>query len=72
MRGCQMVYFQTKNPNLGKLWKALEWEMLVYFMPNWYILCPIGIFYAQLAYFMPNWHILCPIGIFYGHLVILL
>jgi hypothetical protein len=23
-QGCQMVYFQTKNPNLGKFWSALE------------------------------------------------
>jgi hypothetical protein len=22
--GCQMVYFQTKNPNLGKFWSALQ------------------------------------------------
>jgi hypothetical protein len=22
-RGCQMVYFQTKNPYLGKFWRAL-------------------------------------------------
>jgi hypothetical protein len=29
-QGCQMVCFQTKNPNLGKFWRALEWEMLVY------------------------------------------
>jgi hypothetical protein len=23
-QGCQMVYFQTKNPDLGKFWRALE------------------------------------------------
>jgi hypothetical protein len=22
-QGCQMVYFQSKNPNLGKFWRAL-------------------------------------------------
>jgi hypothetical protein len=22
-QGCQMVSFQTKNPNLGKFWRAL-------------------------------------------------
>jgi hypothetical protein len=27
-QGCQMVYFQTKNPNLGKIWRALGWKML--------------------------------------------
>jgi hypothetical protein len=24
--------FQTKNPNLGKFWRILQWKMLVYFM----------------------------------------
>jgi hypothetical protein len=23
-QGCQMVRFQTKNPNFGKFWRALE------------------------------------------------
>jgi hypothetical protein len=36
-QGCQMVCFQTKNPNLGKLWRALEWERLAYSMAIWYI-----------------------------------
>jgi hypothetical protein len=22
--GCQMVYFQTKNPNLGKFWSVFQ------------------------------------------------
>jgi hypothetical protein len=26
-QGCQMVCFQTKDSNLGKFWKALEWKM---------------------------------------------
>jgi hypothetical protein len=26
-QGCQMVLFQTRNPNLGKFWRALEWKM---------------------------------------------
>jgi hypothetical protein len=29
-QGCQMVYFKTKNPHLGTIWRALEWKMLVY------------------------------------------
>jgi hypothetical protein len=37
-QGCQMVCFQTKNPNLGKFWRALEWKMLKYFMAIWNIL----------------------------------
>jgi hypothetical protein len=47
-QGCQMVYFQTKNPNLGKLWRVLQWKMLLYFMSIWYILLQIGIFYGDL------------------------
>jgi hypothetical protein len=37
-----MVCFKTKNPNLGKFWRALEWKMLVYVMAIWYILLPFG------------------------------
>jgi hypothetical protein len=25
-QGCQMVCFQTKNPNLGEFWRAIEFE----------------------------------------------
>jgi hypothetical protein len=42
-----MVYFRTKNPNLGKFWMALEWKMFVYFMVIWNILRPFGIPYGQ-------------------------
>jgi hypothetical protein len=34
-QGYQMVYLHTKNSNLGILWKALEWKMLVYFTAVW-------------------------------------
>jgi hypothetical protein len=47
-QGCQMVYFQTKNSNLGKYWRALEWKRLVYSMP-------FGIDYGRRVYFMANW-----------------
>jgi hypothetical protein len=43
-----MVYFQAKNPNLGKFWNALEWKMLVYFKTIWNILWPFGIIYDRL------------------------
>jgi hypothetical protein len=36
LQGCQMVHFQTKYPNFGIFWKALEWKILVYFMDIWY------------------------------------
>jgi hypothetical protein len=29
VKGCQMVYFQTKKPCLGKFWRALEWKRFV-------------------------------------------
>jgi hypothetical protein len=31
-QGCQMVYFQTRNSSLGKIWMAIEWKMSVYIM----------------------------------------
>jgi hypothetical protein len=43
-----MICFQTKNPNLGKFWRALEWKMLVF-------LWSFGIVYGRLVYFMAIW-----------------
>jgi hypothetical protein len=58
MQGCQMVYyFQTKNPNLGKSWRILQWKILVYFMAIWSIFCPFCIFYGTLVYFVVIWYI---------------
>jgi hypothetical protein len=48
-QGCMMVCFQTKNPILGKFWRALEWKMRVYFMVIWNILLSFGIFYGYLV-----------------------
>jgi hypothetical protein len=42
-QGCQMVCFKTKNPNLGKFWKVLQWKILVYFTTIWSILRPLEI-----------------------------
>jgi hypothetical protein len=50
-QGCQMVCFQTKNPNFGKIWRALKWKMLLYFMTIWNI-------------FMAFWYSLWSFGIF--------
>jgi hypothetical protein len=50
-QGCQMVYFQTKNPNLGKFWRSLEWKMLVYFKVIWNILRPFGNVVVIFPYF---------------------
>jgi hypothetical protein len=52
-QGCQMAYFQTKNPNLGKFWRLLQWKMGVI----WSILWPFGLFYGRLVYFMDIWYI---------------
>jgi hypothetical protein len=49
-QGCQMVYFQTKNPNLGKIWGAWSgkgWYYIIYMAMN--ILQPFGIVYGQLV-----------------------
>jgi hypothetical protein len=27
-QGCQMACFQTKNHDLGKVWRVLQWKML--------------------------------------------
>jgi hypothetical protein len=54
---CQMVYFQTKNPNLGKFWKVLQWKMMVFFMAILSILRPNDIFYGHLVHFVVIWYI---------------
>jgi hypothetical protein len=38
-----MVCLQTKNSNLGKFGRAVEWKMLVHFMTIGNILRPFGI-----------------------------
>jgi hypothetical protein len=48
-QGCQMVYFQTKNHNLGKIRRALEWKMLLYFMTIWNIFWSFRIIYGRFA-----------------------
>jgi hypothetical protein len=52
VQGCQMVYFQTKNSNLGKFWRVLQRKMLVYFMSMF------GLFYGHWKYVMAIWYIL--------------
>jgi hypothetical protein len=61
-----MVGFQTKNPNLGKFWRALEWKMLVctfygyleYFTVIWYILWSF-INAVVIWYIFPRFGLLC-------------
>jgi hypothetical protein len=63
-QGCQMVYFLTKNPNLGKFWKALGpriekagkfWND---FTVIWYTLWPLGDV-VVIWYIFPHFGILC-------------
>jgi hypothetical protein len=60
-----MVCFQTKNPNLGKFWRILQWEMLVYSMDTWSISRSFVIFYGHLVKFVVIWYIFPGFGILY-------
>jgi hypothetical protein len=61
-----MVCLQTKNPNLGKFWRAFDCKMVVYFMVIWnnllplpmYKLCPFGNVVVIWCIF-PRFGILC-------------
>jgi hypothetical protein len=57
---CQMVYFQTKNYNLGTFLKVLQWKMRVgmYFLrPFRLFLWSFGIFYSLLVHLVAIWYI---------------
>jgi hypothetical protein len=62
-QGCQMVYFQTKNPNVGSFWRALDWKMFIYFMAIWNILRTFGKFYDHLGNFVLIWYIFSGFGV---------
>jgi hypothetical protein len=57
IQGCQMVSFRTKNPNLGKFWRALDGKMFIYFRAFWNILWTLGIFYYHLVLFGFIWYV---------------
>jgi hypothetical protein len=57
-----MVYFHTKNLNLGKFWRALEFKLLVFFIFIWYILWPFDIFMVICCIF-PFWYVVISHGI---------
>jgi hypothetical protein len=52
-----MVCFQTKSPNLGKFWGALDWKILIYFMAVCSILWTFGKIYDHLVHFVLIWNI---------------
>jgi hypothetical protein len=53
IQGCQMVYFQTKNPNLSRFCRVLQKKMLVHFMVICHNVWTFGIFPGYLVYFCP-------------------
>jgi hypothetical protein len=55
-----MVCFETKNPNLGKFWRAFERKKLVYSVVIWIILGPFGLFYERK---LIKWHFGIPMYI---------
>jgi hypothetical protein len=48
-QGYQMVYFQTKNPNLGTFWSVLQRMLEVNFIAIWNILWTFGIIFPALV-----------------------
>jgi hypothetical protein len=55
-QGCQMVYFQTKNPNLGIFWSALACRMSIF----------MEYFYYHLEYFTAIFKAKIPIWVYFG------
>jgi hypothetical protein len=56
-----MVYFQTKNPNLGKF-LALDRKMPIYYMSIWNILRTFWIIYDHWVHFVIIWYIFSSFG----------
>jgi hypothetical protein len=63
-QGCQMAHFQTKNPNYGKIWRALYWKILSTFYghleynSNFIYFMAIWSFSGNLLSFPQFWYIL--------------
>jgi hypothetical protein len=49
-QGCQMVCIQTKNPNLGKIWRVEQWKILIDIRAIWYIFWSFGLFFPVLVF----------------------
>jgi hypothetical protein len=60
-----MVCFQTKNLNLGKFGRVLQYNMFVFFMDTWSILLSFVTFYGHLVQFVVIWYIFPNFGILY-------
>jgi hypothetical protein len=48
-QSCQMVYFETKNSNLGIFWRALDWKILLNFIAVWCL------YFMSIRYFISFW-----------------
>jgi hypothetical protein len=57
VQGCQMVDFQTKKSQFCKIWVALDWKKLKYFISILNIILTFGIFYDYLVLLMFIWYI---------------
>jgi hypothetical protein len=63
-QGCQMAYLQTKNPSLGKFWRALEREMCVYFWPFGIVyIRTLDILYGSLVLLVVIWYVFSRFGV---------
>jgi hypothetical protein len=49
--------FSNQNPNLGKVWRDLQFKIMVDFMAIRYILWPFGMFRGHLVYFFSFWYV---------------
>jgi hypothetical protein len=56
-QGCQMVYFQTKNPNFVENFSVLRLEYVDIFYGHLKYLGIFGIFYDPLVQFVFVWYI---------------
>jgi hypothetical protein len=56
-QGCQMVFFKTKNQNLGKFWTVFKWKMWVNFNDIWPIYCYLEYLVAILYILWSFWYI---------------
>jgi hypothetical protein len=54
-----MVYFKTKNCNLGTL-EGLAMEDVGVFLATWFILLPFTEFYGHLVNVVVDWYIYSP------------
>jgi hypothetical protein len=60
-----MVCFQTKNPNLGKFCRVLQWKRMEYLLDSWSILRSYVIFYGHFVKFVVIRYIFSRFGILY-------